>query len=150
MSDTAISYQPMPQYTPTSLSKIFRPTIGISELQRNTENAILSYEETNVLLETALMVLNCLPHVPTKGIIILDSWRQGEDANCILRATLEKGVKSESISYAERAIDTLLEPHSPEAKYLDSTGIHHIEIDRLVLRVMVLNTPRGRFLASIF
>lgn len=145
-------YAPSSYRLPPSLAQVFRPTAGYRDLVYNSgKDAVLYDQEINVLLEISLLTLNCLPYVPTRGIMILDGQKRGEEAQLILRAPLRRSTGNCSSSYAEQTIDYVLESDDPCFRDWWHSGIFSAKIpDNLITNVLVLNTTAGRFIATIF
>lgn len=122
----------------------------------------LSSKEICALMAVVQEILDCFDEVPNKGTIILDGQEKGEEARCIMRMNLEKGVylknfhlvyQRTSATLAEESIDAALGwPENgaydctPMAKNFGEmpTGMYLCGSHK----VMVLNTTFGRFVAS--
>ncbi len=125
-------------------------------------NTTLFPQEVDVIQAIIRETLAFLGEQPTQGTFILDGQKTGEDAKCILRFNLEDGPGVWQIgtngcattdALAERAINGILSwpkrtpypwPDGHRRSSQFSSKVHH----RSELRVLVLNTTYGRFLAS--
>lgn len=123
MQQNRAKRNPTSSHIPQSLTQILRPVTGFRDLEYfSGEDAFLYDQEVEVLLEVALMALNCLPYVPAKGILILDGQKRGEDAQCILRAPLRCGAQGSSKTYAEKAIDYIQAEPAHEQRHYPHAG----------------------------
>lgn len=147
MQQNRAKRNPTSSHIPQSLTQILRPVTGFRDLEYfSGEDAFLYDQEVEALLEVALMALNCLPYVPAKGILILDGQKRGEDAQCILRAPLRCGAQGSSKTYAEKAIDYILEQNQPMNNGIIRTPVSNSSI----VDALVLNTTAGRFISSLY
>jgi hypothetical protein len=123
-------------------------------------------QEVNAILSVINQVLVSLSdHYPVRGTFILDGQKTGEEARCILRFDLEDGPAPYTIEatkdtssdeLAERAINSVLSwpekwaPYPYTAEDEQSGQFSSKVYRRSELRVLVLNTAYGRFLASCY
>ena len=134
---------PLFRKVPDDLAQVLRPRPYLTDVKYET--GVLYEPEIALLMDIVLLVLSCLPQVPTKGALIIDGKKSNEDAQCIMRAQLNASAGTQGMERAEEAIDGILD----NLQLPRGGGTIHSYCDSKHPSVLILGATHGHFLVTI-